>query len=226
MRTPEPIVFVVDDDRSCLTSVGRFLRAAGYPVMCFTSAKDFLKQRPAQARGCVVVDLRMPDMDGMTLQAALMNSDSPLPTVFLTGHGDVPTSVKAMRGGAEDFVTKTAPRELLLAAIERALTRDAREQMARTRRREVRERFASLTPREGQVLAHVLNGRLNKQIAADLGMAERSVKRHRTSLMSKLGVDSVAELVRLALEAEVGDGEPIQAAESDPAQAEHQPERG
>jgi len=194
-------VFIVDDDPSYLRSVERQLGAAGYSVAGFTGAADFLAQRSPQARGCVVADLRMPGMDGIALQRALADSDNPLPTIFLTGHGDIPTSVEAMRNGAEDFLVKTAPGDMLLAAIERALARDARDHEDRARRRELRSRFASLTPRETEVLSHVLHGRLNKQIAADLGIDERSVKRHRTNLTRKLGVDSLAELVRLAVEA-------------------------
>jgi FixJ family two-component response regulator len=153
----------------------------------------------------------MPGMDGMSLQQALAQSDDPLPVVFLTGHGDIPTSVTAMRRGAEDFLTKTAPRDQLLGAIERALARDALERRTRTHRRELRARFAALTPREREVLAHVLRGEMNKQIAADLGIDERSVKRHRTSLMAKLHVSSVAALTRLAVEAGVAsDGGPAE----------------
>ena len=203
MKVPATTVFVVDDDPSHLSSVGRLLRASGYAVTCFPSAADFLARRPPQARGCVVADLRMPGMDGIALQEVLARSDNPLPVIFLTGHGDIPTSVKAMRRGAEDFLVKTAPGEVLLAAIERALARDAREHADRERHGAMRARFASLTPREGKVLTHVLNGRLNKQIAADLEIDERSVKRHRTHLTRKLGVESVAELVRLAVEAGV-----------------------
>ena len=201
MSEPATTVFVVDDDPSYLSGVERLLRAAGYAVASFTSASDFLARRPSSARGCVVADLRMPGMDGLALQEALAGSDNPLPTVFLTGQGDIPTSVKAMRRGAEDFLDKSAPGELLLGAIERALARDAREHADRARRGALRARFAALTPRENEVLTQVLRGQLNKQIAADLGVDERSVKRHRTNLIRKLGVDSVAELVRLAVEA-------------------------
>ena len=196
-----PTVFVVDDDASFNASLERLLRASGYPVACFQSAADFLAHRPPGAPGCVVVDLHMPGMDGLSLQQALAQSADPLPIVFLTGHGDIPTSVTAMRHGAEDFLTKTAPSEQLLAAIGNALARDASERLERSRQRERQERFSRLTPREREVLAHVLTGRLNKQIAADLGVDERSVKRHRTSLMAKLGVGSVAALVQLAVEA-------------------------
>ena len=200
-------VFVVDDDPSFNTSLERLLRASGDPVACFHSAAEFLARRPPGAPGCVVVDLHMPGMDGLALQQALAQSADPLPIVFLTGHGDIPTSVRAMRLGAEDFLTKTAPSDQLLAAIGNALARDARERLERSRERERQARFSRLTPREREVLAHVLTGRLNKQIAADLGVDERSVKRHRTSLMAKLGVASVAALVQLAVEAGIAAGD-------------------
>jgi len=196
-----PTVFVVDDDPSHLTSVARLLRASGLPVGSFSSAADFLRERPLDAPGCVVADLQMPGMNGIELQEALAKSKNPLPVVFLTGHGDIPTSVKAMREGAEDFLTKHAPKEALLAAIQRALARDAHDRAARDRRQELHRRFQKLTPREHEVLLHVLRGRLNKQIAADLGIDERSVKRHRTSLMAKLEARSVAQLSQLAVEA-------------------------
>jgi two-component system, LuxR family, response regulator FixJ len=197
-------VFLVDDDESFLTSVARLFRASGMLVKPFSSAADFLAQRPPEAAGCVVADLQMPGMSGIELQEALAKSKNPLPIVFLTGQGDIPTSVKAMRHGAEDFLTKRAPKEELIAAVNRALERDARDRKVRIRRRELSARFETLTPREREVLAHVLRGRLNKQIAAALGIDERSVKRHRTSLMHKLQVQSVAELAQLAVEAGIG----------------------
>ncbi len=199
------IVFVVDDDPSFLATITRWLRAFGYAVKSYNSAADFLAQRPMQAAGCVVADLQMPGMDGMALQQALAQSDNPLPVVFLTGHGDIPTSVQAMRRGAEDFLIKTASKEDLLAAIERALARDNSERKVRLRQSDLLQRFARLTPRENEVLAHVLRGRLNKQIAADLGIDERSVKRHRTSLMAKLNAKSVVELTQLADELKLRD---------------------
>ena len=198
MSETKQTVFIVDDDTSFLATMSRWLRAFGYAVESFTSAKDFLAQRPMEAAGCVVADLQMPGMDGIALQEALAQSVNPLPIVFLTGHGDIPTSVQAMRSGAEDFLLKTASKEDLLAAIERALTRDLYEHRARRRQRELMLRFAKLTPRENEVLAHVLQGQLNKQIAADLGIDERSVKRHRSSVMAKLDVKSVVELTQLA----------------------------
>ena len=196
-----PTVFVVEDDAAFLSGLERMLRATGYTVLCFASAADFLAKRPPCSAGCVVADLQMPGMDGMALQRALAGSDNPVPIVFLTGQGDISTTVLAIKHGAEDFLTKTAPKEALLAAIERALARDTRQRAERARHRELQARFAKLTPREAEVLAHVLRGRLNKQIAADLGIDERSVKRHRTSLMAKLAVRTVAELAQLAAEA-------------------------
>ena len=199
-----PTVFVIDDDASFLRSIARWFRGHGYLVECFSSAADFLARGLMQAEGCVVVDLRMPGMDGMSFQKALGESHHPLPVIFLTGHGDIQTSVAAMKGGAEDFLVKTAPREALLAAVERALARDAGEREVRLRQRAMMMRFAELTPREREVLSQVLSGRLNKQIAAAMGIDERSVKRHRHNLMSKIGVSSVAELAQLAAVAGIG----------------------
>ena len=201
MTKPEPTVFVVDDDMSHLAGVERLLRAAGYLVRCYSSASAFLGERTVEARGCVVADLKMPGMDGLELQDKLARSDNPLPVIFLTGHGDIPTTVRAMRGGAHDFLVKTAPREELFAAIEGALARDFSENEQRDRGCRLRACFDELSPRERQVLFHVLRGRLNKQTANNLGITERSVKRHRTNLKRKLGVTSVAELTRLAAEA-------------------------
>ena len=197
MVTEKATVFIVDDDASFLAAVSRLLRAAGFDVRTFPSAKDFLDALPPDAQGCVIADLKMPGVSGLDLQNALSKGDNPMPVVFLTGHGDIPTSVKAMRHGAEDFLTKRAPKEALLDAVKRALARDARAREERERRRELRARFDALTPREREVLAHVLQGKLNKQTAFDLRITDRTVKFHRRSLMDKLKVDSVAELTRL-----------------------------
>jgi FixJ family two-component response regulator len=194
-----PTVFVVDDDASFLRSIGRWLRGHGYNAKCYGSAADFLARRPNQATGCVVVDLKMPGMDGISFQKVFGHSDNPLPVVFLTGQGDIETCVAAMKGGAEDFLDKTASKDALLDVIERALARDASEREARLSERAISMRFAELTSRQQEVLSQVLKGRLNKQIANDLGIDERSVKRHRTKMMSKIGVKSVAELVQLAV---------------------------
>ena len=200
MIKPLRTVFVVDDDASFLTGMRRLLTASSYVPECYSSASDFLAQRSSTASGCVLVDLNMPGMDGMALQEAIAQSDNPLPVVFLTGQGDIPTTVTAMRRGAVDFLVKTAPKETLIAAIDRALARDTQEREARSRLHELQSRFDQLTPREREVLSHVLKGHMNKQTAATLGIDERSVKRHRTNLMRKLGASSVAELVHLSIE--------------------------
>ena len=201
MNATEPTVHIVDDDASFLAATSRLLRASGFAVKTFASATEFLAQRDADAPGCVLADVLMPGMNGLELQAALARSPNPLPILFLTGHGDIPSSVRAMRDGAEDFLEKRAAKAQLLAAVQRALERDAREREARARQRELRARFDALTKRELEVLGHVVQGRLNKQIAGDLGIHERTVKLHRTAITTKLRVQSVAELTRLIDEA-------------------------
>ena len=201
MPPPAPTIFVVDDDPSFLTAVSRWLRATGHPVRTFPSASEFLQSLPAAGPGCVVADLQMPGLSGLDLQAALARTNNPLPVLFLTGHGDIPTSVRAMRQGAEDFLTKRAPKAALLDAVKRALARDARERAERARLEALQARFAALSPRELEVLQHVVQGKLNKQIAADLGIHERTVKLHRTAITTKLGVHSAAELTKLWMEA-------------------------
>lgn len=194
-------IFVVDDDASFLAAVSRLLRASGFDVKTFPSATKFLDDLKPDAQGCVIADLKMPGVSGLELQDALIHADSPMPLIFLTGHGDIPTSVRAMRHGAEDFLTKHASKEKLLDAVQRALARNARAHDERARLRQLRVRFDCLTPREREVLAHVLQGKLNKQTAFDLGIAERTVKVHRSNAMKKLRVESVAELTRLVQEA-------------------------
>jgi FixJ family two-component response regulator len=201
MSATGPIVHLVDDDASFLAAISRLLRASGFAVKAFSSASDFLKQYDANAPGCVLADLEMPEMSGLELQSALARTRNPLPILFLTGHGDIPSTVHAMRGGAEDFLEKHGSKEKLLNAVNRALARDARERVERSRQGELRARFATLTNRELEVLGHVVLGRLNKQIAADLCIHERTVKLHRTAITTKLRVQSVAELTRLTDEA-------------------------
>ncbi len=197
----EPLVQIVDDDSSFLKATARLLRASGFGVRTFSSASEFLAQRDPEAPGCVVADLQMPGISGLDLQSALSQTPNPLPLLFLTGHGDIATTVRAMRGGAVDFLEKRAPKEQLLDAVRRALARDTNEREERSRLAELRARFNVLSPRELEVLSHVVHGKLNKQIAADLGIHERTVKLHRTAVTTKLGVQSVAELTRLAEEA-------------------------
>jgi len=194
-RHPLPAtVFVVDDDVSFLRAVSRLLRTSGFQVVIHNSAAEFLAELRPEMHGCVITDLMMPSMDGMALQEALRKAGSPLPLVFLTGQGDIPTTVQAMRGGAVDFLTKRAPKEDLIAAVNRALDRNEQDQAHQARLLALRQPFELLTDREREVLRGVVQGKLNKQIAADLGIHERTVKLHRTHLTTKLGVHSVAEL--------------------------------
>src|SRR6266480_4174605 len=201
MSSPLPVIHLVDDDASFLRATSRLLRAKGFVVKTFASAAELFSQRDQDAVGCLVADLQMPGMDGLELQAALARTRNPLAILFLSGHCGIPSSVRAMRGGAEDFLVKTAPKVVLLDAIRRAVARDARERKARAQRREANERIDTLSEREREVFGHVIRGRLNKQIADDLGITERTVKCHRQSITTKLGVPSVAEMTRLALEA-------------------------
>jgi RNA polymerase sigma factor (sigma-70 family) len=194
-------VFIVDDDHSFRKGIERLLRSCGFATRCYQSAVEFVADHAPDAVGCVLADLRMPAMDGIALQRHLAGSANPLPVVFLTGQGDIPTSVEAMRCGAEDFLVKTAAKEAIIGAVERALARAEAERRARMRRLELEQCCTRLTPREREVLHHVLKGARNKQIADAMNIDERSVKRHRTNFMNKLGVGSVAELVQFAFEA-------------------------
>jgi FixJ family two-component response regulator len=197
MSPPQPIIRVVDDDSSFRTAVTRLLRAAKYEVRGYASASEFLNSDSHADPGCILLDLRMPGVSGLDLQQSLERIEERLPIIFLTGHGDIPASVRAMKGGAVDFLTKPVRREALLRAIENAVGIDAKKRSARTGLRELHERYENLTPREREVLAHIVGGKLNKQIAFDLGTTERTIKAHRGSLTQKLGAQSVAELVRL-----------------------------
>jgi two-component system response regulator FixJ len=205
MSVAVPVVHVVDDDASFLVALARLLKASGYAVQTYASAADFLAKR-SDGAGCVITDLRMPGMDGLDLQQALARGVNMVPVVFLSGAGDIPTSVQAMRQGAEDFLTKDAPKEAIFAAVDRAIARDARQRAERARLQALRARFDALTSRELEILRHVVAGQMNKQIAADLGINERTVKFHRTAITSKLQVHSVAELTRLAQAAGLFDG--------------------
>jgi FixJ family two-component response regulator len=196
------IVHIVDDDESFLRSMARLLRVSGYKVRAFKSVDEFLAREDRQAPGCVVTDLNMPRRNGFDLQSALASSDNPLPAVFITGQGDIPSSVRAVRAGAEDFLTKRSPKAQLLSAVDRALERDAAERAQRTLHLQVRSKLDALTARERQVLDGVVRGLLNKQIGEELGIAERTVKHHRTMLTQKLGVQSAAELALLVRDAE------------------------
>jgi FixJ family two-component response regulator len=202
-------VFLVDDDAGVLRGLSRLLRARGYDVQAFASPQAFLAGHDASIAGCAVFDVSMPGLDGLELQQALSAKGSQRPVIFLTGKGDIPTSVRAMRAGAIDFLTKPVGDDDLLAAIARALRQDADTRRAGAELNSINARFAILTPREREVMTHVIAGRLNKQIAGDLGTVEKTIKVHRGRVMEKLGVRSVADLVRLAEKAGIsGRGRP------------------
>ena len=198
MNAQPPIIHIVDDDDSFRRAVSRLLQAAGFAVQAYASAGEFLLARSGEKPGCVLLDVQMPGLDGLDLHAALAKQEAPLPVVFVTGHGDIPMSVRAMKTGAVDFLTKPVKREALVRAVEAALARDAQQRAAREKTRRWRECFESLTPREREVFEQVTSGKLNKQIAAEIGAAERTVKAHRANIMVKMQVQSIAELVHIA----------------------------
>jgi FixJ family two-component response regulator len=206
--TDIPVIHIVDDDEPIRTAMARLLAAEGYTVRTYGSAADLLAGMQPGERGCIVLDVQMPDINGLELQAKMAESHDPLPIVFVTGHGQIPDSVRAIRDGAVDFLTKPASRTLLLPAIARALAQDAADRDARDHRRELRERYERLTPRERQVLSHLITGQLNKQAAADLNIVERTVKLHRARIFEKLGTDSMAGLTRIAIELGIRPADP------------------
>jgi len=197
MSDVEPTVFIVDDDPAVLKSLSRLLRATRFTVVTFGSPQEFLEQHNPHIPGCLVLDVAMPGLNGLELQEALRVKGSAIPIIFLTGHGDIPMSVQAMKGGALDFLTKPVRDEDLLKAVEAALEKDRIERQSRAELDDIQKRLATLTPREREVLSHVVSGQLNKQIANDLGTVEQTVKVHRARVMEKMKVNSVAELVRL-----------------------------
>jgi FixJ family two-component response regulator len=194
-------IFLVDDDAGVLKALARLLGSRGYEVRSFISPQAFLADHDASIPGCAVLDVSMPDLDGLALQQALTAAGSHRQVIFLTGKGDIPTSVAAMRAGAIDFLTKPINDTDLLAAIARAEKEDFETRSANASLRSINARIAMLTPRELEVMTHVVAGRLNKQIAGDLGTVVQTVKVHRSRVMNKLGVRSVAELGRLASQA-------------------------
>ena len=200
MNTLTPLIRIVDDDIYFLTALSRLLRASGFEVQTYASAAEFLARPAFEVPGCVLIDLQMPGMNGLDLQEVLVTEGNKLPVIFLSAQGDIPSTVLAMRRGAEDFLTKLAPKEALLDAVHRALSRDQRERSGRVRREAGQDRFATLTTREREVLEQVVQGKLNKQIAYDLGIHERTVKHHRTAIKAKLEIHSTAELMQLWLE--------------------------
>lgn len=193
-----PLIHVVDDDESLRTALVRLLTAAGFEARGYASTGEFLLHPPSDRPGCVVLDVRLPGPSGLDLQDAMREHAIDLPVIFLTGHADVPSSVRAMKSGAVDFLEKPVDRDTLLGALARALARDREDRNVRGHAHLLRARFALLTPRERDVFDRVVTGRANKMIADELGIAERTVKVHRAQLMAKLGVGSSAELGGLA----------------------------
>jgi len=207
MITAKATVFVVDDDASVRKALARSIQTANLNVKVFASAREFLDQGPPDGPGCLVLDVRMPGLSGLELQAELNSRNIRIPIIFITGHGDIPMSVKAMKGGATNFLTKPFEIAKLLEAIREALKQDKGLHASRLENAEAQRRIQTLTPRERQVLGFVVEGRLNKQIAVELGASERTIKVHRGRVMYKMEVKSVADLVRIVerLKAEGGD---------------------
>jgi FixJ family two-component response regulator len=191
-------VFAIDDDPSVLKGLERLLRSAGFKVQLFASARTFLDSYRPDGIGCIIMDLAMPGLDGLQLQQRLAERGGVLPIIFLTGHGDIATSVRAMKQGAVDFLTKPIDDEALLVAVRQAIKHSTLLDRDRGELADIEQRLATLTPREREVLGHLLSGKLNKQIAASLGTVEKTIKVHRARVMQKMRAPTVAALVRLA----------------------------
>ena len=198
MPQPEPVIAIVDDDPSVRAGLSSLLRSAALRVEAFTSAQEFLAHIGGEAPSCLVLDLQLPGLSGLDLQKRMVEVGLEIPIVFLTGHGDIPASVQAMKAGAVEFLTKPFDDEKLLQAIREAVQRDRRSRQQHADMRELRERYDSLTTREQEILQQVVSGRLNKQIAAELNITEFTVKIHRGRVMRKMYADSLADLVRMA----------------------------
>ncbi|MBI5386541.1 MAG: response regulator transcription factor [Verrucomicrobia bacterium] len=208
MTANDATVFVVDDDPSICRGLSRLLRSAGWHAETFSSAQQFLNHALPDGPGCLVLDVSMPRLSGLDLQAELAARQSAIPIVFITGHGDIPTSVRAMKGGAVDFLTKPFNDQQLLGVIQQAIERDRRRQAVEAEKAALLDRLGTLTAREHEVLRWVIKGWLNKQVAAELGTCEKTIKVHRGRVMRKLQVASVAELVQLAAKAGIPPAEP------------------
>ncbi len=197
-RQPEAVIAIVDDDASVQRGLQRLIRSAGWKVETFASAQEFLARSRTELPNCVLLDLQLPGLSGLDLQKRMAEVGLEIPIVFLTGHGNIPVSVQAMKAGAVQFLTKPVDEQELLQAIEEAVERDRRTRQQQVEMSELRDRYESLTGREQEVMQKVISGMLNKQIAADLKITEDTVKFHRGHIMRKMNADSLANLVRMA----------------------------
>ena len=198
MTETDAVVFVVDDDASMRESLKNLIRSVGLRAVLFASAQEFLGSKHPALPGCLVLDVRLPGLSGLDLQRRMAEAGLQIPIIFITGHGDIPMTVRAMKAGAVEFLTKPFRDQDLLDAIQQALERDRKARDQRAEIEELRSRFASLTSREREVMVRVVAGLLNKQIGAELGSSETTVKIHRHQVMEKMGAGSLAELVRMA----------------------------
>ena len=204
MNDKIPIVFVVDDDKAVRKSLERLIKSVDLTVQAFSSAREFLESDPSSGPSCLVLDVRMPGLSGIDLQKELGKMGYTIPIIFITGYGDIPMSVRTMKRGAIDFLTKPINDQDLLDAIHRAIEKDKQTRREQDEIGTIQQRVDSLTPREREVFSLVVTGMLNKQIAYDLGMSEKTVKVHRSRVMDKMQADSLAELVRLAYKVGIG----------------------
>jgi FixJ family two-component response regulator len=205
MTDTDPIVFVVDDDNSVRKSLARLIRSVSLNVETFASADAFLDRNPYEGPACLILDVRMPGLSGLDLQKELTASGQMPSIIFLTGHGNIPMSVQAMKAGAVEFLEKPVEDQVLLDAVHQAIQKDGQAKRKQAELRQIQERINSLTPREHQVLTLVVTGMLNKQIAFDLGTSEKTIKVHRARVMQKMQADSLADLVRMAEKAGISD---------------------